>query len=176
MLNKRAVFLDRDGVINRKMPEGDYVKDWSEFFFLPGVFEALEILKCKDILTIIITNQSCIAKGIISEKQLQDIHGKMQREIQIHNGNIDAIYFCPHDISDRCDCRKPKPGLIFKALDEFWKNKIKINFNKSFLIGDSESDIIAGQAAGLATIMIGSSLGFPATPIKNLLEAVKKII
>ena len=176
MVNKRAVFLDRDGVINRKMPEGDYVKDWSEFFFLPGVFEALEMLKRKDILTVIITNQSCIAKGIISEKQLLDIHGKMQMEIQIHHGNIDAIYFCPHDISDRCDCRKPKPGLIVNALEEFLKKNIKINFDKSYFIGDSESDIRAGQAAGLATIMIGSSSEFPATPIKNLLDAVTKII
>ena len=95
MMNKRAVFLDRDGVINRKMPEDDYVKDWSEFFFLPGVFEAMEILKSKDILTIIITNQSCVGKGIISEKKLQDIDEKMKMEIQAHNGNIDAIYFCP---------------------------------------------------------------------------------
>jgi D-glycero-D-manno-heptose 1,7-bisphosphate phosphatase len=176
MLNKRAIFLDRDGVINRKMPEGDYVKDWSEFFFLPGVFEALEILKSKDVLTIIITNQSCIARGIISERQLQDLHDKMQREIQVHNGNIDAIYFCPHDISDGCDCRKPKPGLILKAIEEFWIKKIKFNFNESYLIGDAESDIIAGQAAGLKTIRLGSSLEFPSHPIKSLLDVVKEIL
>jgi D-glycero-D-manno-heptose 1,7-bisphosphate phosphatase len=176
MLRKRAVFLDRDGVINRKMPEGDYVKDWSEFLFLPGVFEALKILKSKDVLSIIITNQACIAKGIISEKRLQDIHDKMQGEIQLHNGKIDAIYFCPHDISDGCNCRKPKPGLIFKAVEEFLKKNIKINFNESFLIGDADSDIIAGQAAGLTTIRIGSSSEFPANPIKTLLEAVKEFL
>ncbi len=158
------------------MPEDDYVKDWSEFFFLPGVFEAMEILKSKDILTIIITNQSCVGKGIISEKKLQDIHEKMKMEIQAHNGNIDAIYFCPHDTSDRCYCRKPKPGLIFKAVEEFQKNNTKINLNESYLIGDTESDVIAGQAAGLRTIRIGNSSEFQASQIKTLLEAVKEFL
>ena len=157
------------------MPEGDYVKDWSEFFFLPGVFEALQILKRKDILAIIITNQSCVGKGIISERKLLDIHDKMQREIRVHNGNVDAIYFCPHDISDKCECRKPKPGLILKAFEEFQKNQITINCKESFLIGDSESDIIAGQAAGVPTIRIGNSLKTSRPPITNLLEVVKSI-
>jgi D-glycero-D-manno-heptose 1,7-bisphosphate phosphatase len=176
MVNKRAVFLDRDGVINRKMPEGDYVKNWSEFIFLPGVFEALEILKANEILSIVITNQACITKGIITEIQLLDIHNKMQREIQAHNGNIDAIYFCPHDLSARCECRKPKPGLILRAIEDFLKKEIKINSNESFLIGDTESDIIAGQAAGLMTIKIGNPQEFTAPAGKSLLEAVRKIV
>jgi D,D-heptose 1,7-bisphosphate phosphatase len=175
VLNKRAVFLDRDGVVNRKMLEGDYVKEWSEFFFLPGVFEAMEILKSREILSIIITNQSCIAKGIISQEQLHEIHDKMQREIQMHNGNIDAVYFCPHDISDGCDCRKPKTGMIFQAIEEFGKRGISINLGDSYMIGDSESDILTGLAAGIKTIKIGNPLESPIAPIKNLLESVKSI-
>ena len=175
MLNKRAVFLDRDGVINRKMPEGDYVKNWSEFFFLPGVFDALEILKNREILSIIITNQSCIARGILSHRQLHEIHEKMQMEIQMHHGNIDAIYFCPHIISDGCDCRKPKIGMILKAVEEFDSMGININLNDSYMIGDSESDILTGQAAGVPTIRIRNPLETSIHPITNLLEAVKSI-
>jgi histidinol-phosphate phosphatase family protein len=142
---------------------------------LPGVFEALEILKNKEVLTIVVTNQSCVAKGIISEKQLQGIHDKMQKEIQAHKGYIDAVYFCPHDVFEGCDCRKPKPGLIINALGEFRKNNVKINIKESYLIGDSESDIKAGQAVGLMTIKLGTVKEFSDSPIKNLLEAVKSI-
>jgi D-glycero-D-manno-heptose 1,7-bisphosphate phosphatase len=176
VLIKKAVFLDRDGVINKKMTEGDYVKKWNDFFFLPGVFEAMEILKNKEILSIIITNQSCIARGIISQKQLYEIHDKMQREIQIHNGNIDAIYFCPHVISDGCNCRKPKTGMILKAIEEFEKKGININLSESYMIGDSENDVLTGQAAGVMTIKIKNSFeSSRPRPITNLLEAVKSI-
>lgn len=176
VLNKRAVFLDRDGVVNKKMPEGDYVKGWSEFFFLPDAFEALEILKSREILSIIITNQSCVAKGIISQEQLHEIHDKMQREIQKHKGNIDAIYFCPHAISDGCNCRKPKTGMIFKAIEDFGKRGININLGDSYMIGDSESDVLTGVAAGIRTIRIGDSLESSILPINNLLEAVESIL
>ena len=176
MMKKRAIFLDRDGVINRKMPEGDYVKDWSEFIFLPGVFEAFQILKRKDILTIVITNQSCVGKGIISEETLQDMHHAMQEEIRKHDGALDAIYFCPHEIWQQCACRKPKPGLILRALEDFRDKNIAIDREESFFIGDSESDMLAGEAAGLPTLRIGGSSDRQDAPVRTLLEAVMKIV
>jgi D-glycero-D-manno-heptose 1,7-bisphosphate phosphatase len=93
----------------------------------------------------------------------------------MHNGNIDAVYFCPHDISDGCDCRKPKTGMIFQAIEEFGKRGISINLGDSYMIGDSESDILTGVAAGIKTIKIGNPLESPIAPIKNLLESVKSI-
>lgn len=175
MPEKRAVFLDRDGVVNRKMPEGEYVKAWEEFVFLPGVFEALELLKKRDLLIIIVTNQRCIARGIISAAELDRIHTRMLDEVRKRNGDIDAIYHCPHDREEGCGCRKPEPGMILKAVEEFERRGMRIDLANSYLIGDSESDILAGKAAGLRTIRIGGSPGSAGLATGSLLEAVESI-
>lgn len=165
-----------DGVINKKMPEGDYVKNAEEFVFLPGSFQALKSLIEKDYLVIVVTNQMCVARGIIDENTLHDIHKKMNDKIQSNGGRIDAIYVCPHDISDNCICRKPKTGLFLKAVEDFNHKGIEIDIDRSFMIGDSEKDIAAGKAVGLKTIMVGND-PLPGTPsAKNLLEAVQSIV
>ena len=124
----RAVFLDRDGVINRKL-ENDYVKSWDEFHFLPDVIEAIKALnekglpssEAKGYLVIVVTNQRGIARGLMTEKDLEEIHRRMLRELQRHGARIDDIFYCPHDIKDNCNCRKPQPGMLIQAQKK-WGN------------------------------------------------------
>jgi len=171
-----AIFLDRDGVINEKLPEGKYVTKWEEFTFLPGVFEALHRLKNGGFLIIVVTNQRAVAKGLISMKELEKIHRLMVQEIQRNGGDIDGIYVCPHDDSDDCFCRKPKPGLILQAIEDFEKRNILIDVNKSYLIGDSIRDILAGKKVGLSTIKLGSDYCSADYHFDSLLEAVEYIL
>ena len=145
----KCVFLDRDGVINKKAPEGDYIKNWGEFRFLPGVKEAIRKLNRAGFLVVIITNQRGVAKGMMTEEDLKDIHTKMIEELKKNGAKIDGIYYCPHDEKDNCNCRKPNIGMFLKAKKDF-----NIEINESWLIGDSNSDIIAGEKAGCKTILI----------------------
>jgi len=145
----KCVFLDRDGVINKKALEGDYIKKWSEFKFLSNVKETLKRLNKAGFLVIIITNQQGIAKGVMTEQDLKDIHTKMIEELKKSGAKIDGIYYCPHDEKDNCNCRKPKIGLFLEAKKDF-----NIALNKSWLVGDSNSDILAGKKAGCRNILI----------------------
>lgn len=176
MVKRNAVFLDRDGVINRKMPEGDYVKSRDEFEFLFGVFEACRILKENGYLCIVISNQRCIARGIITKQTLHNINDTMIAEINRQGGQIDAIYYCPHDHHDRCDCRKPKPGMIFNAVRDYRSQGIDISLSESYFIGDSLSDIEAGKAAGTMTVFIGTNPVAADMWASSLIEAVRAIV
>jgi D-glycero-D-manno-heptose 1,7-bisphosphate phosphatase len=176
MLQKPAIFIDRDGVINKKMPEGRYVEQWSEFCFLSGVFEAFRILSGEAFLTIVVTNQRCIGRGIITEERLSQMHKQMTREIKEQGGNIDAIYFCPHDISDDCSCRKPKPGMLLLAKEDFKNKGIEIDVKNSYIIGDDEKDILAGKLVGLKTIKIGKYSKIADMVKKDFREAVQAIL
>ena len=147
---RRAVFLDRDGVINRKAAEGDYIKSWSEFEILPGVVSAIKILNEESFLVIVISNQRCVARGIITEDELNEIHEKMKEELAKKGAIIDDIYYCPHDIKDRCDCRKPQPGLLLRAA-----KKYNIDLDQSWMVGDSVSDVEAGKRSGCRTVLVG---------------------
>jgi histidinol-phosphate phosphatase family protein len=175
-VKKPVVFLDRDGVMNEKMSEGDYVKDWSEFSFLPGVLKAIKMLKENGFLIIVVTNQRCIARGIIAESRLKEIHKRMLHEIRKYRGDIDAIYFCPHDDLDGCDCRKPKPGMILRAIEDFKNCKIEMDLERGYVIGDSEKDMIAAKAVGLKAIKIGELSSLADLNKKNLLEVARAIV
>jgi histidinol-phosphate phosphatase family protein len=157
MDRRRAVFLDRDGVLNEKAPEGDYVKNWKEFRFLPDVPEALATLKRLGFLLVVVTNQRCVARGIVSEETIDGIHRLMAAELRTHGTDLDGIYYCPHDVPDGCSCRKPKPGLILSAIDAFERMGMELDLPHSFMIGDSETDVIAGKAVGMKTAFIGRS-------------------
>lgn len=153
-MSKRVIFIDRDGVINRKMPEGDYVKSWSEFEFLPGAIEALGLLAKAGYAIFVVTNQRGIARGLMTEADLADIHFKMAQELERRGVRLAGIYYCPHDYEDNCDCRKPKPGLLLRAAREH-----NLNLADAILIGDSEKDIQAGSAAGCKTILVDREKG-----------------
>ena len=172
----KCVFLDRDGVINKKAPEGDYIKNWNEFIFLPGVKVAIRRLNKAGFLVVTITNQQGIAKGLMTEQDLKDIHTKMIEELKNSGAKIDGIYYCPHDEKDNCNCRKPKIGMFLKSFKDFKDVGIKISLSKSYMIGDSEKDIIAGKMIGLKTIKIGKYLKGADMVKDNLLEAAKDII
>lgn len=162
-----TVFLDRDGVINRKRDD-DYVKHWDEFAFLPGAKEALQLLTENHYRVIVVTNQRGIARGWMTEMAVQAIHTRMLMEIA--PARIAAIYYCPHD-KDQCDCRKPKTGMFRQAQRDF----PDIEFARAVVIGDSASDLEAGAALGCQTIFIGAADGIAAgqTVAPSLYEAVR---
>ena len=142
----KGVFLDRDGVINRKPPEGDYITRWESFQILPGVTEGIAQLNHAGFRVIVVTNQRCIAKGLITAAELGSMHERLLDLLAQGGAKIDAIYYCPHEIEPVCQCRKPAPGMLLEAAQEHG-----IDLRASWMIGDSESDIEAGKIAGCKT-------------------------
>jgi D-glycero-D-manno-heptose 1,7-bisphosphate phosphatase len=145
----RYVFLDRDGVLNRKLPEGAYVSDWAQFQWLPGAVEAVARMNRAGLTVIVVSNQRGIALGRVSVEQLELIHGQMRSHLARQGARLDAIYYCPHDQGE-CNCRKPDIGLFEQARKDF----PEVNADNSAVIGDSLSDIQAGRKLGMRTIFI----------------------
>lgn len=144
-----AVFLDRDGVINKKAPEGDYIKSWSEFAFLPGVVRAIAQLHESGLKVFIATNQRGVARGLMSRGDLESIHRLMVEHLSARGATISGIYCCTHNIDDDCRCRKPRPGLIFQAAADHG-----LDLGRSWMVGDRSSDMQAGLSAGCRVIMV----------------------
>jgi len=157
------VFLDRDGVINKN--RNDYVKTWVEFEFLPNAKKGIKLLNDNGFKILIITNQSVVGRGIITEKTLNEIHEKMLKELNECGCKIEKVYCCPHAPWDNCECRKPKPGLLLKAAKDF-----DIDLKKCYFIGDSKTDAEAGKRAGCKTYLVsehGDLLGIVRTIVEN---------
>lgn len=172
---KRAVFIDRDGVINRKAEEGAYVTRWEDFHLLPGVAEAISLLDRAGWSVIVISNQRCVAKGLLTIAELEAIHQKMLEELARSGAKLHGIYYCPHDKEPPCSCRKPSPGMLLKAAQEH-----QIDLTSSWIVGDSDSDIEAGRRAGCGTVRIiadppeeSESADYFA---RSLLEASEKVL
>ena len=183
--NKRkAIFLDRDGVINEEIGQLSRVEDLKIYDFAA---KAIKEINNSDYLTIVITNQSMIAKGFMTEADLKEIHKKLETELGLRGAKIDAIYYCPHhpekgfagerpELKIKCKCRKPEIGLLLKARKDF-----NIDLRKSYLIGDRTVDILAGKRAGCKTILVKTGYGgkdglFSVKPdftADNLLKAIK---
>ncbi|WP_435236137.1 D-glycero-beta-D-manno-heptose 1,7-bisphosphate 7-phosphatase [Psychromonas sp. PT13] len=147
---KRAVFLDRDGVVN---VDNGYVSEVDDFEFIEGVIEACKTLKAKGYLLVLITNQSGIARGYFTEDQFHTLTEWMDWSLADRGVDLDGIYYCPHhsekgigEYKVDCDCRKPKPGMLISAIKE-----LNIDVSRSILVGDKVSDIKAGLAAGVKT-------------------------
>lgn len=160
---KKVIFLDRDGVINKKAAEHDYIKNWGEFEFVPGAVEALKLLTDAGYDIYIISNQRGIARGMMSHEDLADIHRRMTEELARAGVRIAGIYYCPHGKDDDCFCRKPRPGIFFRAAREH-----HINLTKAVMIGDKESDVAAGKAAGCRVLLVKEGELLPA--VKLLLK------
>jgi len=171
----RAVFLDRDGVINRKAPEGRYVTRWAEVEFLPGVAEAVKRIREVGFEVIVVSNQRAVAKGLISKTELEFLHLRMWQELFRGEKGFDAVYYCPHDSHPPCGCRKPQPGMLLAAAHDRG-----IDLDASWMIGDSESDVLAGRNAGCRTIRIGLPNTHCSTAadelVESLLQAVNLIL
>jgi D-glycero-D-manno-heptose 1,7-bisphosphate phosphatase len=172
----RAVFLDRDGVINRKLPEGSYVTSWSQLEFLPRVADAILLLNDAAYKVIVVTNQRCIAKGLVSLVEIEAIHRRMCQELSSAGATIDAVYYCPHEKLPPCSCRKPSAGMLFSAARDQ-----EIDLAESWMIGDSADDVEAGRNAGCRTVQIigdqRSRTRFGANIVSDsLLNATLKIL
>jgi D-glycero-D-manno-heptose 1,7-bisphosphate phosphatase len=144
-----TVFLDRDGVLNEKMPEGRYVTSWNEFRLLPGVAESIARLNQAGLRVIVVSNQRGIARGLYTTADVDAIHSHLQAMLQSHGAQIDGFYFCPHD-KGQCNCRKPLPGLFDQAAADF----PGIVAATSAMVGDSLSDIEFGRTLGMLTVFI----------------------
>lgn len=146
-----TVFLDRDGVINRKMADGHYVTRWEEFEFLPGAIDALAKLHAVGARIIVVTNQRGVARGHMSLADLDAIHERMREQLRAHDADVDAIYFCPHEVGV-CECRKPGVGLFEQAL----ANDPAIDLGRAVMVGDSPADAEAARALGIRVAAVGS--------------------
>jgi D-glycero-D-manno-heptose 1,7-bisphosphate phosphatase len=147
-----TVFLDRDGVLNEKMPEGSYVMSWDSFHVLAGVPEAIARLNRAGLRVIVVSNQRGIALGLYSSADVEAIHLAFRQLLSNHGAHIDAFFICPHD-HGQCNCRKPLPGLFEQAAVQF----PTISAATSVMIGDSPADIEFGRRLGIATILINSN-------------------
>lgn len=145
----RTVFLDRDGVVNEKMPEGQYVTSWKEFRLLPAVADAIGRLNRAGLRVILVSNQRGISLGLYTAGDVDLIHAQLLEALESHGAHLDGIFYCPHD-KNECDCRKPLPGLFHQAAREF----PDIQPQTSVMIGDSLSDIEFGQRLGMTCIFI----------------------
>ena len=156
---QKAIFLDRDGTINKYV---GFLRNIDQFELLPGVAEAVKRINASGYLAIVVTNQPVIARGEVTFGQLQEIHNKMETLLGQEGAYLDGIYFCPHhpdkgfegevpELKIDCDCRKPKPGLLLRAAQDF-----NIDLTRSWMVGDGKNDIQAGQNAGCHTSLIGT--------------------
>ncbi len=168
---QRAVFLDRDGTINKYV---GFLRNIDDFELMPGAAAAIRKINESGYLAIVVTNQPVIARGEVSLGELQEIHNKMETLLGAEGAYVDAIYFCPHhphkgyagerpEFKIECECRKPKPGMLLKAAEDF-----NIDLSRSWMIGDSENDVKAGMAAGCSTMLIDAEC--------DILTAVERII
>ncbi len=149
-LLKKVVFLDRDGTIN--VDSADYIKSRSEFDFIPGSLEAIRDLTVNGFTVIVITNQSALARRLVSAAELDAMHAMMCREVNEAGGKITDVFFCPHMPHEGCKCRKPEPGLIDQA-----HRKYRIDLAVSIMVGDSAKDIACGRNAGCGrTVLVKS--------------------
>ena len=165
----KTIFLDRDGVINHEV---NYLHKISEFKFINGIFESCLNFQKLGYQIIIVTNQSGIARGYYKESDYEKLTQWMLGRFSKHNVNILNVFHCPHGPESTCDCRKPKPGMLLKA-----KNQYNIDMGKSWMIGDSEVDISAAASCGIEnTILVrsGHKIDEPITKAKFILDSIKK--
>lgn len=160
-MNYTTLFLDRDGVINQKPPDGEYIKSLDEFHILPGVLQAMDILDGLFKHIIVVTNQRGVAREIVTLQTIMVIHGFLGITIPA----IDAIYYCPHE-KDSCQCRKPLPGLAYAAKKQF----PDISFSRSIVVGDSVSDMEFSKNIGAGFYMLDH--GWSLLDFARLVEGV----
>ncbi len=186
-MNRRAIFLDRDGTINVDV---GYPSRYEQIIMHEGSFEALRRIHAAGFLAVVVTNQSGIGRGFLTEEDLRDIHARMAADFLAHGARIDAFYYCPHyELSEipryrlDCTCRKPKPEMALRAAAD-----LGLDLPRSYMIGDKEEDIEFGLAAGLTTVLVRTGYGLsaeaklrersiaPAAAAGTLLEAVDWIL
>lgn len=175
---QKAIFLDRDGTINKYV---GFLRDIDQFELIEGVAEAIKRINASGYLCIVITNQPVIARGEVTVPQLEEIHNKMETLLGLECAYIDGLYYCPHhphkgfegeipELKFDCECRKPKPGMLLKATNDF-----NIDLSESWMVGDGENDIKAGENAGCRTCLIGKDEFGQDMTVGSLLEFAMNI-
>ena len=176
---QKAIFLDRDGTINKYV---GYLRTPEQFELLEGVGEAIRKINLSGYLAIVVTNQPVIARGEVTVDGLQEIHNKMETMLGKEGAYLDGVYYCPHhpdkgfageveELKIVCECRKPKAGLLLKVAKDF-----NIDLSQSWMIGDSENDVLAGRNAGCKTALIGETDYGQNLQVTSLLDFVKEIL
>ncbi len=163
LARRPTVILDRDGVLNRRPPRVQYVRTWREFEWLPGTYEALRLLCNAGYRVIVVSNQAGIARGVMTESDLAHIHERLKANVASAGGQIDAFYYCPHDWDNGCECRKPKPGMLFQAQRDF-----HLDLSRTLVVGDDERDVQAADAAGCPAILLSEQ--------RSLLDIVRVLV
>jgi D-glycero-D-manno-heptose 1,7-bisphosphate phosphatase len=171
-LTRPAAFLDRDGTLNVRPAEHEYVANPSDFVWLPGAREAMARLHGAGYVLAVVSNQRGVARGLVPMSALRDIERRIQRDLAGFGCRVEAFRYCVHDLDDECECRKPRPGMLRElALD------LDLALADSWMIGDTESDVAAGRAAGCRTVLVGS----PSASVADLVapsldQASRKIV
>jgi rfaE bifunctional protein nucleotidyltransferase chain/domain len=163
---RRAAFLDRDGTI---IHDADYPSDPADVRLMPGAIDALRALRAKGFLLVLVSNQSGVGRGLVTEEQAGSVHDRFVAELARHDIALDAVRYCPHAPSEDCDCRKPRPGMILDAAQA-----LGVDLTSSVLIGDKPSDAQAGRAAGVKTILLGAE-GDGALTVNTWMEVVRAV-
>ncbi len=179
MNRQKAIFLDRDGTINKYV---GFLNNIDDFELIEGVAEAIKAINQSGYLAIVITNQPVIARGEVTFSELREIHNKMETLLGLHGAYLDGIYFCPHhphkgykgevtELKFDCDCRKPKPGMLLKAASDY-----NIDLSQSWVVGDSVNDVAAGIAAGCNTARIKENSVYENKEVTSLLDFTRRIL
>jgi D-glycero-D-manno-heptose 1,7-bisphosphate phosphatase len=148
---KKAVFLDRDGVINHKAQEGDYIRTWDQIILLPGAARAVASLNQAGFKVFVVTNQRGVATRKVRMQDLVEIHARIQHVFAVAGAVISQFYYCPHNTFENCGCRKPQPGMLKRAALEH-----NLDLGASWMIGDSLTDVKAGENAGCRSVLLDS--------------------
>jgi D-glycero-D-manno-heptose 1,7-bisphosphate phosphatase len=163
LARRPAVILDRDGVLNVRPARAEYVRGPAEFEWLPGSLEALRLFRDADWRVVVVSNQAGIARGVMTEADLAAVHDRMRRDVEAVGGRIDSVYYCPHGWDDGCECRKPRPGMLFQAQRDH-----HLDLTRTPFIGDDERDALAARAAGCPSILVGED--------RSLLDATCELL
>lgn len=158
-----TVLVDRDGVLNKKMAPSEYVRSWKDWSWLPGSRKALAMFREKGYRVVVVSNQAGVARGVMSQDDLTRIHERMTAEVEQARGHIDSIYACTHGWDEGCECRKPKPGLLFAA-----QRDLSLDLSRTVFIGDDDRDQMAADAAGCPSLKV--------TPQQQLIDHARRIV
>jgi D-glycero-D-manno-heptose 1,7-bisphosphate phosphatase len=170
-LSRPAVFLDRDGTINVRPPEHDYIRDSQDFEWLPGALDGLVKLADAGLPLVVVSNQRGVSLGLVTPSTLDEIECRIQEALEAHGHQVTAFRYCTHGIEDGCDCRKPRPGLLCAAARE-----LRLDLGRSWMVGDTDADVEAGLAAGCRTIRLGTEAGAQERTAESLLQAAEIIV